>query len=141
MNKFNIKKYTAYFHDGYLLDIKHTKENMEIFMESAQIDPDDMKDNIQLSKHGTIKGKLHVEKIKEIRVNEELLIGEWEKPYDIGDIYEFNILDNVIRFVICWIDYSSKSSPNTNMWYNYQINAKKIYWENIPDLFNPYWPD
>ena len=44
------------FHDGYLIDIKHSKDNMEICMESAQIHYEDLKDNLSLSIHNTLKG-------------------------------------------------------------------------------------
>ena len=43
----NISHYD--FHDGYLIDIKNYKDNIEIFMESAQINYDALKDNLSLS--------------------------------------------------------------------------------------------
>ena len=33
----DITKYTAYFHDGNLIDIQHQGENVYLFLESAQL--------------------------------------------------------------------------------------------------------
>ncbi len=128
------------FHDGYLIDFKHDKDGLEISMESAQIDPDDLKDCIQLSKHRTLKGKLHINFIKEFKINDDLFLGEFKKPHDDGEIFEFDIKNNIVRLTVIWMDHSPKPSE-TKFWYTYEISAEKIYWENIPNLHNPYWLD
>jgi len=127
------------FHDGYLIDIKHIENKIEMFMESAQIHPDDMKDNLVLSKHETLKGKLHIENIKEIKVNDKPLVGPFKKTHDEGDIYDFELSENKVSLTINWIDHPAKPIE-TGKWCTYEIMAEKIYWENIPDLYNPYWP-
>ena len=133
----NISHYD--FHDGCLIDIKHYKDNIEISMESAQIIYDDLKDDLSLSTHNTLKGKLHIEKIKEIKVNNIPFFGEFKKLHDEGDIFAFDIQENKVILTICWEDHPPKNTPGTDMWCTYGIEAETIYWENIPNLHNPYW--
>jgi hypothetical protein len=128
------------FHDGYLIDLKHNKDSLEISMESAQIDLDDLRDNIQLSKHRTLKGKLHIKHIKEFKINDDLFFGEFKKPRNDGEIFEFGIKNNRVKLTINWLDHPPQSF-DTNMWCTYEILAEEIYWENIPNLHNPYWLD
>lgn len=45
----NIAKYDGYFHDGTLIDIKHIGNKITLLMSSAEMNPEDMKDNIPLS--------------------------------------------------------------------------------------------
>ena len=60
----DISKYTSYFHDGSLIAIDCGKNNTELTltMENAEVDPEDINDNIRLSK----KGKLHLKGIKSL---------------------------------------------------------------------------
>lgn len=65
----NIQKYLDDFHDGALIDMHQNEDEITLSIESAEMDPSDMKDGIQLSERGTIKGKLHLKKIKSIKIN------------------------------------------------------------------------
>ena len=60
----DISKYTAFFHDGAIRDIDHKHNKMELSMESAEMDKDDVKENIPLSKYDTIQGKLYTSAFK-----------------------------------------------------------------------------
>lgn len=133
----NIANYD--FHDGYLIEVQHHGDKMEISMESAQISQDDMNDNLELSNHETLKGKLHLENIKEIKVNDQSFYEKFKKPHDEGDVYNFDIQDNKVTLIIAWQDHPPSMSLETDMWCTYEIEAEKIYWENIPNLHNPYW--
>ena len=57
IDKSIISKYTAYFHDGSLVAIEYGKNNTELTLtlESAEVDPEDIKDPIPLSKDDRIK--------------------------------------------------------------------------------------
>ena len=47
---YDISKYTDFFHDGSIIDIHHTGDHMVILMASAEIDEEDITDDIILSK-------------------------------------------------------------------------------------------
>ncbi len=64
-------KYQGAFHDGSVNAIEHSSCGTEIWMNSSQILPNEMRDNIPLSNFGTINGKLHLEGIQSITKNEE----------------------------------------------------------------------
>jgi hypothetical protein len=66
----NLKKYSSYFHDGRLINVEQNKDHLKILMESAQLWPDWNEDNIPLSNSQTIKGKLHLEGVKSIIMND-----------------------------------------------------------------------
>jgi hypothetical protein len=55
-----IEKYASLFHDGDISQIKHVNNEIELWMESAEILPEWNEDNILLSKRNTITGKLHL---------------------------------------------------------------------------------
>jgi hypothetical protein len=71
MKKNLIEYYSQFFHDGAIVSIEHHHNNMEISMESAQMDSEDLKDDIKLSKDDCIRGKLHLENIKTISIDLE----------------------------------------------------------------------
>lgn len=130
----NIQNYTSYFHDGTVHDINHVKNHMEIAMESAQLLPAWNEDAIKLSKYDTISGRLHLDKIKSIRVNENNYTGELRKTYDSSDINHFEILSNKAILLIRWINYPPNPYEETDI-FTIEIEADEIYWENVPNLF------
>ncbi len=143
-----ISKYAAYFHDGSLIDIKHEANKMEISIESAQIEPDEIEDNIVLSyrntgrlEYHTIRGILHIIGIKKIEtgVNEKKIFeGFFKKKYDSGTVLDFEIKNNIVELGVLWKNYPPKPRGDTD--YTFMtIEAEKIYWENIPDLVDPFW--
>ena len=79
----DIKNWTAYFHDGELINIYHKGENIIFLMESSQFESEKnteqsfketpiLEENKSIfSESNTIKGRLHVEGIKNITVNKQ----------------------------------------------------------------------
>ncbi|PCI92276.1 hypothetical protein COB11_07770 [Candidatus Aerophobetes bacterium] len=132
----DISKYTAFFHDGSVMDIQHTEDKIVFFMASAEMDEDDIKDDINLSKDNSIQGKLHIEGIKRVTVDDELLEKPLRKEYDNGHIFDFEITKNSIELSIDWINFPPK--PQINEFSVINVDAKKIYWENIPNLEDSY---
>jgi len=130
IDRFN--KYTAYFHDGTLINIKQLKNSVEILMSSAEMDPEDMEDNIPLANDNSIKGKLHIENVINIKVSNNEQINNLLKIYDHGTILEFEFKDKMIELGILWENFRPKSP--TNDFSTIEIVAEKIWWENIPDL-------
>src|SRR5579862_3297911 len=96
MKKNLIEYYSQFFHDGAIVSIEHHLNNMEISMQSAEMDLEDLKDDTKLSKHNCIKGKLHLEKIKTLSINKIPYFGTWQMSYDEGDIFSF-IVDNSVQ--------------------------------------------
>ncbi len=135
---FKIEKYTSYFHDGTVHDIKYTKNQIMIAMESAELRPEWNEDNITLSKRNTISGNLHLEDFGNIRINGQIYKEKLLKTYDSSDVYTFEIHPNKVLLLISWINYPPKPREETPF-SEYEIEAKKIYWENIPTLFDAHW--
>ena len=130
----NISDYD--FHDGAIIDLIHVADGIQILMESAEIASEDLKDDLSLSETYTLRGKLHLEKISEIKIN-GLNYTEIKKTYDEAGIYAFDIKNNVVKFGISWINHLPKRYENTD-YITIEIEAENIYWENIPALHNPY---
>src|SRR5262245_12185926 len=131
----NISKYADFFHDGTIHDISHIKDQMRISMESAELLTEWNEDNVTLSKHNRIEGYLRLENIKNIQINEKPYFGILRKTYDSSDIYDFEIRENKVILLVQWINYPPKPREETDF-FTIEIEAEKIYWENIPTLFD-----
>ena len=133
----DISKYTAFFHDGSIIDIQHIGGKIEFSMASAEMNEEDIKDDVVLSRDDSIQGKLHVEGIKCIKINNEQYLELIEKIYDEGEIFDLEITKNSIELSINRVNFPPKSKVNE--FSTIQIEAEKIWWENIPNLQNPSW--
>jgi hypothetical protein len=128
----DISKYTSLFHDGSVMYINHVNNEMIIFMESAEVDEEDIDDDIILSKDDRIRGKLHIENIKNIKINNKLFLKTIENTYDDGGIVNFKIAKNSIKLSLDWVNFPPKQKID-EFWI-IQIEAEKIWWETIPEL-------
>ena len=128
----DINKYADLFHDGSIINIDHIDNKMTISMESAEVDEEDIKDDITIAKDDRIRGKLHIEKIKSITINNKSYLEIVKKIYDEGGIVNFEITRNSVLLSIDWVNFTP--SQKTNEFSVIKIEAEKIYWENIPDL-------
>lgn len=128
----NISKYAGFFHDGSIIDIQHRGNKIKFFMVSAEMDEEDVKDDITLSKDNNIQGKLHIEGVKSILIGNKPFLGILKKIHDDGDILDFEITKNSLKLFIRWINFSLKLEVSE--FSSIKIKAKKIWWENIPDL-------
>lgn len=130
----NIEKYTGYFHDGGLIGVKRKENNMELFLRSCEISSDEPIDRRILSKDNALKGKLCLEGVKWIKVaGKESAEIPW-KDYDDGEILDLEIDDNKVFLLIEWKNWPPKPHLRTNDVSKIEIEAEKIYWENIPNL-------
>ncbi len=127
----DIKKYTGYFHDGTLIDVQPDGNQVTFFLESSQIEPDEIIDKELLSKDNTLKGKLHVENIKNIKVGNKEYKGILRKEYDDGEILHLKIHNNTMLLLLEWTNFPPKTRMTDVS--KIEIEAEKIYWENIPD--------
>lgn len=133
-------KYTGYFHDGTLIGIQKDADKIEVFMGSAEMDPEEMVDDFLLANDGglhVLKGKLHLEEVKNVAVSNLILIEDLFNIYDDGTILDFDIHDKKVDLGILWTNFSPK--PSTNDYSLIEITAERIWWENIPDLPDPFW--
>ena len=137
MTKISIEKYIPYFHDGSIIAMEHTHNEITISMQSAQIDKEDLKDKIELSKYQRIKGKLHIRHPRSILVDGKELTGILKMHFDKGNIFDFIWHDKFVELQIAWTNFSPKKS--TNEFSVIRIEADDIWWENIPDLLDPFW--
>ena len=128
----DISKYTDFFHDGSILDIDHNNDSIELSMSSAEMDEDNLKDPIELSNDDCIVGKLHIEGIKRIIVDDKLLDKPLKKVYDDGQIFDFEIINNAVTLSTQWSNYPP--NPEVDDFSVITIEGTKIYWENIPNL-------
>ncbi len=127
----DIRKFTSDFHDGSIFKIQCREDRLVIWMESSELF---VNKEIILSPYHTLKGKLHIEGIKKIKEN-------GKKSSDLNKLYITNaeimhfdlsstktlleILLQDLNFVV--IGYST-----------IEIDAEKIWWENIPDMKEPF---
>ena len=134
IDKSTISKYTAYFHDGSLIAIDYGKDDTELTltMESAEVDPEDIKDPIHLSEEERIKGKLHLKGIKNIYIDDEKLSTPLKMNYDDGSIFDLEIKDNTVLLDINWCNYPPKNEVND--FSTITIEVEDVCWENTPHL-------
>lgn len=128
----DISKYQEFFHDGSIIDISHHKNNIILFIESAEMDEGDITNNIPLSKDDSLKGKLHINGIHSIIINKQPFVGTLKKTYDHGSIFELSIKKKSIEICVEWVDFLPK--PQRTDFSVIKIKAEKIYWDNIPNL-------
>ena len=132
-----IQKYTAYFHDGAVIDIQHTDNEIVFSLESAEMDRSDMCDELQLSERNTMKGKLHIKKLKSIKINNLVISERLKLNYDSANIFDLEIEENLVKLAVSWENFPPK--PHVNDFYSIEIMAGEIWWENIADLYDPFW--
>ncbi len=128
----NLSKYSDYFHDGSLINFKHLGNKIEISILSAEIIPEYMTESMPPLNKNRITGKLYLDGIKKIKINKEPFTGILKKTYDSGSILDFEILKHKVILGIEWTDYPPK--PRKSDFSTIEIEAKKIWWENIPDM-------
>jgi hypothetical protein len=134
----NIAGYDAFFHDGSLINIQHVDNKIELSIESSGIFEDDLKDEIVLSKNNTLKGKLHLEGVKNILLNKnQPFLGVLHMLYDSAEIMHLTIMKDRIKLSLEWENFPPH--PKVTAYLFLEIEADKIWWENIPDLYNPFW--
>ncbi len=105
-------------------------------MESAEISPDENLDNVVLSEHLTIKGKLHIEEVSLITEKKNQTLDSLKMLYDSAYILHLKILGTTVLLDVEWVNFPPH--PEITAYSFYTIHAKKIWWENIPDLFDPF---
>ena len=133
----SISQYSAFFHDGSIISIQHTGNELAIAMESAEVSSDDLEENITLSKENALKGILHLKAIKTICINKQSYLKMMQMEGNSAIILDLEINKGAIRLFIEWVNYPPAPKLE-NMFCEIIIEAEKIYWENIPDLYDSF---
>lgn len=128
----NISKYAAFFHDGSIFDIAHRGGTISFYLASAEMDEEDAKDGIILSKDNSIQGILHIGGVRSIVINKMPFSGIMKKKHDNGIIFDLEIMEHAIELSIDWVNFPPK--PEVNEFSVIKIEAEKIWWENLPNL-------
>jgi hypothetical protein len=132
----NISKCSGYFHDGSLVNFKHVVNTIEIALISAEIIPEHKTENMPNLNKNRITGKLCIDGVKQIKINNQPFTGVLEKTYDSGSILDFEISSHRVVLGIEWTDYPPKTRKSD--FSTIEIEAEKIHWDNIPDMHNPF---
>lgn len=132
----DISEYTSFFHDGSIIDIQQDKNEILISMESAEISNVDLQNKLTLTEQNTLKGVLHIYKPINVSIDNELLNNNLKMIADVAGILNFDLNKNKIRFFIEWINYPPKKQ--IEKYSDLQIESDKIYWENNPNIFDPF---
>ncbi|MCH9611841.1 MAG: hypothetical protein S4CHLAM102_03150 [Chlamydiia bacterium] len=122
--------YDSFFHDGNIFDISQVRDTIVISMCSAQISAKENRDNLRLDPESIIRGKLHIEGITDVLVDEQKFAGALKKEYDSGNIIRLDISDNCIELVVSWHNFPPK--PTNRDCNSYRITGMAIGWENTP---------
>jgi hypothetical protein len=130
----DIISYTSYFHDGGIINMEQKNNNIMISMESAEMDSDDLKEKVLLSKYNTIRGILHLDNVKCIKEDNKTFLGKIGMMYDSARILTFEMDVNKVRLLLDWVSYLPKMYVNDVS--DFEMEAEKIWWENIPNLYD-----
>lgn len=125
----SIKKYSSYFHDGSITGIKHNAQKLEIIMESAEINEDEVSDDVPISPDHRIKGTLHIDGVTNIHENSKFSPNPLRMKYADAEISHFSINKNCVEFEIKW--NSIPATPLIKDFSSIEIKGKKIWWENL----------
>lgn len=128
----NISNYQAFFHDGSLQTIQHTNDKIIFTLLTAEMDEEDTKNDIILSPDDRIVGRLYIEKIKSIIVDDKPFNGLLTKTHDSADIFDLDIQKHGIKISIIWSNHPPKSEDED--FSVIEVHGEKIYWENLPHL-------
>jgi len=127
----DIRNYVNFFHDGTLIDIKHINNNLQLFIESFPIDQNDLSNNDLpfLSPNNTLKGTLHADGIKYIKIEKKLFHEILCKEYDDGEILDLIVNKNTIIIIIEWKNFPPKKRIIVTN--EIEIESEVIYWESV----------
>lgn len=122
----HLKEYISFFHDGSVISIDHIGNNAVFYIESAEIDPEDLDaEGIPyLTKNNRIKGKIYIEQIFYIKENEKDYIDKLKMKTNDAEIFHLEIISNKIEIQIIWSSHQSKLDDFSAI----EIEAEKIEW-------------
>jgi hypothetical protein len=133
----DISKYTSHFHDGDLLNIVKLENEVALRMSSAEVDCSEVEKGLTLSENHRIRGILHLCNIQSIHLTGEYELENLFDVFNFGTILDFEMTEKTVELGVLWENRPPK--PHTNEFTTITIQADYIWWENIPDLYDPFW--
>lgn len=131
----DIAKYTAYFHDGDLVDIIQKGDSIEFLLISAEL-PENLHCEIPMTHQDRlIRGILRVSEVIEISINGKTITGPLRMKYDEGDLFDFEIKEGVVEFVIIWSNFRPRLIEKGTD--TIKVQGKGMQWIPKLDLVNP----
>lgn len=112
----DIKKYTSYFHDGSLFEIAYRDREIELFIESAEVSPDDFDEEMSLSMLSTfptIRGKIILQGVKKTLYNHHSFsIASLQLPQEGVEIFHLSIEEHRVELQLF---FPSKTTFKRNL--------------------------
>lgn len=107
----DITSYAYNFHDGEIIDIKHINDKIEISMESFAFELNEIINDIFLSDWHTLKGKLHINDVKSVAID-NVLIPQLKMVYDDYEILDLIFEHNNITILVIVRNFPPKKKRN-----------------------------
>jgi hypothetical protein len=129
----DISYYGGYFHDGYVLDILHIDQKVDLLLQSTILLKEwekDISPDIILSRDNSIQGILHIEDVKEIRVNKNKFTEPLRKMGSVDEILDLEVHGKTILLNITSVNPKTKKDRFVSI----EIDGGAYWWENIPNL-------
>ncbi|CDR33193.1 hypothetical protein [Criblamydia sequanensis] len=131
--KLPISKYEMEFHDGNLINIEHKDQNLTLTIISSELKTRIVDiDNIKVSFDNRIKGNLHFDEVTKILKWGKDFQGPLNMFSDFASIYYLKFYEGGVVLSVIWERYFPRFQELKND--KFQIEAKKIYWESLPNL-------
>lgn len=131
----NISKYASFFQDGSIIGFEHDSSELVILIESGELSENDLEDEITLSEYSTLKGRLHL-KNPSIWIDNQPFLGKLRMLADSYFILDFGLKENDLNLFVQLVNY--KENREIEEYLEIKIHATDMYWENIPNLFDPF---
>jgi hypothetical protein len=96
----------------------------------------DLQDPITLTERNTIKGKLYLNGVKSIKLNDILFFDRLKMKYDSAEVFDLEIQKNQVEISINWENFPP--NPPINDFETITIELESVEWETIPTLFDPF---
>lgn len=128
-----IEDYAPYFHDGELVAIYHSKNEIELTLESFTLDFE-LDNDVMPSERRTLRGKLHLNGIQSV-IRENVIVKNLKFNWDSCEILDLIINNNKVKLLVSWSNYPPKKRDICTE--QIEIIAEQVYWENIPNLYIP----
>ena len=125
----DITNYNGYFHDGYLRNLTHKGSQIEFFLESSIINPEDFSEKALLTNDMKIKGVLTASSIISIIIDDQKTTKPLKMEYDYAEILTLKTDKKKVYLLIEWDNYSS--SPECELLSEIIVEAENIHWESM----------
>lgn len=129
----DIGKYTGYFHDGGLEFIVNKGRSVILYMLSCEVWDTEPIGEQFLSSDDRFTGRLIVIGITRVTINGVPFEGDLQMIYDSASVLDLDVYQHKASLGISWMNFPPRERKTD--WTTIDIEAVKIVWESVPDLF------